>query len=104
MLSGCSVLPPGSNPTVPRPADWPSIAAIAGCVTSPRNNLPPAAILPDKLVHNTGRVIPGPFAGEMGHAHEPWLIEASPFHPRAYGAFPEFEFDHQERPIPSPRS
>ena len=33
-----------------------------------------------------------------------WLIEASPFNPRAYGAFPEYEFDHQQRPIPSPRS
>ena len=104
MLSGRSDLPPGFNPSMPRPADWPSIAAIAGYATAPRNNLPPAAILPDKLVHNTGRVIPGPFAGQMGHTHEPWLIEASPFHPGAYGAFPQYEFDHQERPIKSLRS
>src|SRR5262249_39102310 len=29
--------------------------------------------------------------------------EASPYHPTAYGAFPEYEFDHQRRPITSPR-
>ncbi|MFL5342868.1 MAG: DUF1501 domain-containing protein [Gemmataceae bacterium] len=104
MLSGRADLPPGFNPNMPRPADWPSIAAVAGYATQPRNNLPPAAILPDKLIHNTGRVIPGPFAGQMGHAHEPWLIDASPFNARAYGAFPEYEFDHQERPIPTPRT
>src|SRR5262249_48697713 len=104
MYSGRSDLPPGFNPNAPRPQDWPSIAAVAGAVTRPRNNLPTAAILPDKNVHNTGRVIPGPFAGVMGHTRNPWLIEASPFNPRAYGAFPEYEFDHQERPIPAPRT
>ena len=29
--------------------------------------------------------------------HEPWFIDASPFDPTAYGAYPEFEFDHQDR-------
>lgn len=97
MLSGRSDLPPGFNPNMPRPSDWPSIAAIAGAMSRPRNNLPPAAILPDKLVHYSGRVIPGPFAGEMGTKHDPWLIEASPYDARAYGAFPEYEFDHLQR-------
>jgi hypothetical protein len=100
MLSGRSELPPGFNPAAPRPADWPSIAAVAGAVTRPRNNLPPAAILPEKLVHFSGRVIPGPFAGAMGRQRDPWLIEASPYDPTAYGAYPEYEFDHQERPRP----
>src|SRR5262249_14079022 len=104
MLSGRTDLPPGFNPSAPRPNDWPSIAAIAGYAAQPRNNLPPAAILPDKLVHFSGRVIPGPFAGEMGRKHDPWLIEASPYHPTAYGAFPEYEFDHQQRPIKQPRT
>src|SRR5215469_73766 len=66
MLTGRSDLPPGFNPSAPRPSDWPSIAAIAGAATSTRNNLPPAIVLPDKIVHNTGRVIPGQFAGVMG--------------------------------------
>src|SRR5262245_37617322 len=103
MLSGRSELPAGFNPSAPRPQDWPSIAAIAAQATQSRNNLPPAAILPDKLVHFSGRVIPGPFAGEMGHKRDPWLIESSPYHPTAYGAFPEYEFDHQQRDIKTPR-
>src|SRR5262245_2623133 len=104
MLSGRSELPAGFNPNAPRPQDCPSIAAVVGYATRPRNNLPPAAILPEKLVHFSGRVIPGPFAGEMGRKHEPWLIDASPYHPTAYGAFPEYEFDHQQRAIKTPRT
>jgi hypothetical protein len=79
------------------PTDWPSIAAVAGTVTTPRNNLPAAAVLPERLVHNSGRVIPGQFAGRMGARRDPWFIEASPFHSTSYGAFPEYAFDHQER-------
>ncbi|HEV3142491.1 MAG TPA: DUF1501 domain-containing protein [Gemmataceae bacterium] len=97
MLSGRSDLPAGFNPSAPRPNDWPSIAAVAGYATQPRNNLPPAAILPEKLIHFSGRVIPGPFAGEMGRRYDPWLIECSEYEPLAYGAYPEYEFDHQRR-------
>ncbi|AGA30101.1 DUF1501 domain-containing protein [Singulisphaera acidiphila] len=97
MLTGRTQLPPGFDPTKPNPTDWPSIAAIAGALTKPRNNLPPAVILPEKLVHNSGRVIPGQLAGVMGPSRDPMLIEASPFDPNAYGAYPEYEFDHQER-------
>lgn len=98
MLTGRSDKPTGFNPSKPQPTDYPSLAAIAGVVTKARNNLPPAIVLPDRIVHNTGRVIPGQFAGVMGQARDPWFIEASAFEPKAYGAFPEFEFDHQERP------
>src|SRR6185503_8045498 len=92
------------NSSAPSPTDHPSIAAVAGAVTSSRNNLPPAIVLPDKIVHNTRRVIPGQFAGIMGRARDPWFIEASAFEPRAYGAYPEYEFDHQERPHEAKRS
>src|SRR3954470_15893322 len=51
MLSGRTDLPPGFSANTPRPTDWPSIAAIGGAATRSRNNLPPAAILPEKLVH-----------------------------------------------------
>lgn len=98
MLSGQSQLPPGFDPSLPKPSDWPSIAAIAGALTRPRNNLPPAAVIPEKLVHYSGRVIPGQFAASMGRQHEPWFIEASAYEPLAYGAYPEYEFDHQQRP------
>lgn len=98
MLTGRSDLPAGFNPNQPNPTDWPSIAAVLGAVAKPRNNLPPAVVLPERLVHATGRVIPGQFAGTMGPRRDPWFVEASPFDPAAYGAFPEYEFDHQDRP------
>ncbi len=97
LLTGRSDLPPGFNPSLPRPGDWPSMAAVAGAVTSARNNLPPAVVLPDRIVHNSGRVLPGQFAGIMGRQREPWFLEASAFEPKAYGAFPQYEFDHQQR-------
>jgi hypothetical protein len=97
MLTGRTMLPPGFNPSLPKPTDWPSIASIAGVATAPRNNLPPAAVLPDRLVHYSGRVIPGQFAAQLGPQRDPWYIEASPFHNTSYGAFPEYKFDHQER-------
>src|SRR5262249_47709773 len=68
MLTGRSDLPPGFSASTPKPSDWPSVAAIAGELTRPRNNLPPAAVLPERLIHTTGRVIPGQFAGVMGRA------------------------------------
>ena len=99
MLTGRSPAPPGFNPSVPKRTDWPSIAAIANAATVSRsNNLPPAVVLPERLIHNTGRVIPGQFAGLMGGHRDPWFIDASPFHNKSYGAFPQYHFDHQERP------
>ncbi|MCY2968318.1 MAG: DUF1501 domain-containing protein [Planctomycetota bacterium] len=98
MLTGRTMLPPGFNPSVPMPTDWPAIAAIAGGVTRPRNNLPPAVVLPEKLIHYSRRVIPGQFAGLMGARRDPWFIESSPYNGLAYGAYPEYEFDHQDRP------
>jgi uncharacterized protein (DUF1501 family) len=97
MLTGRSDAPVGFNPSAPKATDHPSLAAIAGAVTKPRNNLPPAIVLPEKLVHFSGRVIPGQFAGVMGRVRDPWFLEASGYDPRAYGAYPEYEFDHQER-------
>src|SRR5579872_4381896 len=97
MLTGRSAVPPGFNPSVPMATDWPSIASVAGALTQPRNNLPPAVVLPEKLIHNSRRVIPGQFGGIMGPRRDPWFIDASPFSSLAYGAYPEYEFDHQER-------
>ncbi len=98
MLTGRSDAPPGFSPSKSGPLDWPSIASVGGAVTRPRNNLPPAVVLPDRLVHYSGRVIPGQFAGIMGSRRDPWFVELSPFNSLGYGAYPEYEFDHQERP------
>lgn len=97
MLTGRTALPVGFRADGPGVNDHPSIASICGELTPPRNNLPPAAVIPERLVHYSGRVIPGQFAGVMGARHEPWFIEASPFHNTSYGAYPQFQFDHQER-------
>ena len=94
MFSGRTQLPPTFNASKPMPEDWPSIPAIAGDRTVPRNNLPPAVILPEHLVHRTGRVIPGQLAGLMGSQRDPWIIAASPFNSATYGAFPTYEFHH----------
>lgn len=93
ILTGRTLMPAGYNPEKPLPTDWPSIASIVGDVVPKRvNNLPPAVVLPERLVHRTGRVIPGQFGGIMGNRRDPWFIEASPFNSNSYGAYPEYEF------------
>ncbi|MBL9124147.1 MAG: DUF1501 domain-containing protein [Planctomycetaceae bacterium] len=95
MLSGRTPMPVGFDANTPKPGDWPSLAAIAGAMLPARNNLPPAVVLPERMVHRTGRVIPGQFAGQMGPQRDPWFVEASPFNGDTYGAFPEYEFHHE---------
>lgn len=99
MLTGRSDLPVGFDGNRPKSTDWPSIAAVAGAVTRARNNLPPAVVLPERYIHQSGRVIPGQFGGIMGPQHDPWFIEASAYDPHCYGAYPQFDFDHQDRPL-----
>lgn len=99
MLTGRTLLPPGFSPNNPSRTDNPSIAAVTGYAMRAQqsNNLPPAVVLPERLVHSSGRIIPGQYSGQMGPQHDPWMIEASPFHNMSYGAFPEYAFDHQDR-------
>lgn len=96
MLTGRSDLPEGFDPTKPRPADWPSLAALGTALLPARHNLPPAVVLPEKLVHMTGRVIPGQTAARLGQRHEPWMLDLSPHHPAHYGAYPEYLFHHEK--------
>ncbi|MEZ6055983.1 MAG: DUF1501 domain-containing protein [Planctomycetaceae bacterium] len=98
ILSGRTLLPPTFNRSKPMPEDWPCIASIVGDQTQARNNLPPAIALPERLIHRTGRVIPGQFGGQMGARRDPWFIEASPFNATTYGAYPEYEFHHARGP------
>jgi hypothetical protein len=93
MLTGRSDLPAGFDARKAKDTDHPSIAAIANHVL-PHSNLPPAIVLPEKLVHRTGRVIPGQFAGYMGLRRDPYFVEASRYNPASYGAFPEYSFHH----------
>src|SRR5262249_49947431 len=95
MLTGRTALPPGFDPNRPTPVDWPSIAAVAGQVTPRRGLLPPAVVLPEKLIHMSGHLTPGQSAGQRGSGRAPWFIEASPYRPRIYGAYPRYAFTMQ---------
>ena len=77
MLSGRTDLPAGFSPSMPKASDHPSIAALATDQVQPRNNLPPAIVLPEKIVHRTGRTIPGQFAGLLGPHRAPYFLECS---------------------------
>jgi len=98
MLTGRTTTPVGFDSNRPTSRDYPSIASVVTRVVPPRNNLPPAAVLPEKLIHVTGRTIPGQFGGEMGSKFDPWLIEASQYRDANYthGAFPEYGFQRQK--------
>lgn len=98
MLTGRTEQPVGFDSVRPTPHDHPSLASVVNAVVRPRNNLPPAAVLPEKLVHVTGRTIPGQFGGQLGWRYDPWQIEASRFRDTKYihGAFPQYGFQRSE--------
>jgi hypothetical protein len=104
MLTGRTDLPPGFNfNSQPLPSDWPSIASLAGYNTPPRSDhLPPAIVLPERLVHWSGRTLPGAYGGQMGPRREPWFIEASPYgNPFWRGAYPEYTFANETKKPPA---
>lgn len=104
MLTGRSVKSVGfAGDRTPRPSDWPSIASVVGDALPPRNRqLPPAIVLPERLVHWSGGVIPGNYGGQMGSQRDPFFIEASPYgDPMWRGAYPEFTFPNQTKKPPA---
>jgi len=106
MLTGRSIASPGfRGDRKPRPTDWPSVASIVGAALPARSdNLPPAIVLPERLVHWSGGVIPGAYGGLMGSRRDPFFLEASPYgDPMWRGAYPEYTFANQtKKPPPSP--
>ena len=103
MLTGRNIASPGfRGDRQPRGSDWPSIASIAGNALPQRNhNLPPAVVLPEKLVHWSGGTIPGAFGGLMGRNKDPFFVEASPYgNPFWRGAYPEFTFANEAKKPP----
>ena len=58
--------------------------------------MPPAVVLPEKIVQSKQGVFPGQFSGLLGDRHDPWFVEAAPqhHHRHAYsGAFPGYTFN-----------
>ncbi len=95
MLTGRSVAPPGfSGDRLPSSIDWPSISSVVGDVLPSRNNnLPPAVVLPERLIHWSGGVIPGAYGGQMGRVRDPFFVEATQYgDPFWRGAYPEYTF------------
>ena len=95
MLTGRSIKSPGfQGDRKPRPSDWPSIASVVGDALPRRNdNLPPAVVLPERLVHWSGGTIPGAYGGLMGRHRDPFFIEATQYgDPFWRGAYPEYTF------------
>lgn len=100
MLSGRTPLPPGFDRQKASPTDWPSIAAIANAVLPARTNLPPAMILPERLIQpRLMRIPPGQGAGMMGATREPWFVEAAPYRGDMLGAYPDYAFDNIDAPL-----
>lgn len=103
MLTGRTDIPPGfRGERETRSTDWPAIASIVGDAVPPRsNNLPPAIVLPERLVHWSGGVLPGAYGGLMGHRRDPLFIEASPYgNPFWRGAYPEYTFANESKKPP----
>ena len=104
MLTGRSQADPGfRGDRQPRVTDWPSIASVVGdAVPSRAHNLPPAVVLPERLIHWSGGVIPGAYGGQMGPHRDPFFIEASPYgNPFWRGAYPEYTFPNHARKPPA---
>lgn len=103
MLTGHSTAPGFRGDRKPRSTDWPSIASIVGDAIPPRaDNLPPAVMLPERLVHWSGGVIPGAYGGMMGHQRDPFIIDATHYgDPFWRGAYPEYTFHQQPKKNPT---
>src|SRR5262249_41275452 len=75
MLSGHSELPPGFLGFQSRATHWPSIAAMANFAVPGHDNLPPAVVLPEKIIRtDTMQPWSGQFAGLLGAKWDPWFI------------------------------
>lgn len=89
ILSGRLEPPPGFNPNQPQATDWPAIAALANYAARGRHNLPPAVVLPEKMIRTDNlRPRPGQFAGLLGSQWDPWFLEAAAWCHEGWGACP----------------
>jgi hypothetical protein len=79
---------------IPSPNEWPSMAAQVTYATRGRNNLPPAAVLPQPSVNEAGAVRPGQYAGKLGARYEAWHLHIAAACALGNGACPNcFRFE-----------
>jgi hypothetical protein len=97
LLTGRLDTPAGfSLQNVPSPSEWPSMPALVNYVKDGRgrNNLPPAAVLPEPSVNEAGKVRPGQYAGRLGPRWEAWHLRMATQCPLGNGACPHcFRFE-----------
>jgi len=100
LLTGRLDLPAGfSLQNVPNPNEWPSIPALVNFAKDgrSRNNLPPAAVLPQPSVNEAGKVRPGQYAGRLGPRWEAWHLPMASKCGLGNGACPHcFRFEGTE--------
>jgi hypothetical protein len=58
------------------PNDSPSLGALLGLFAPSEGGLPPTVTLPHRIFNTDGSVWPGQDAGKLGHARDPWLLNA----------------------------
>lgn len=79
---------------VPSPNEWPSLASQITYLTRGRNNLPPAAVLPQPSVNEAAAVRPGQYAGKLGPKYEAWHLHVAAACALGNGACPNcFRFE-----------
>src|SRR5262245_48174223 len=89
ILSGRLETPAGFNPNRASATDWPAIAALANYAAARRANLPPAIVLPEKMLRgDTFAQRPGQFAGLLGSRWDPWFLETAAWCQNGWGACP----------------
>ena len=94
LLTGRLDLPTGFDLNGPTPNDWPSIPALATFATRGRNGLPPAIVLPEPSINESGAVRPGQYAGRLGTRWDAWHLNVAAQCPLGNGACPDcFRFD-----------
>lgn len=95
LLTGRRDFPTGFNlGRAPSPNEWPSIPSQVTYSTRGRNNLPPAIVLPQPSVNESGNVRPGQYAGKLGPRYEAWHADIAAPCPLGNGACPNcFRFE-----------
>ncbi|MFN7769927.1 MAG: DUF1501 domain-containing protein [Planctomycetaceae bacterium] len=90
---------------VPSPNEWPSLASQVTYLTRGRNDLPPAAVLPQPSVNEANAFRPGQYAGKLGPRYEAWHLHVAAACALGNGACPNcfrFEgtpFKHESKTI-----
>jgi Protein of unknown function (DUF1501) len=75
MLTGRPHAPKNFENAVPgAPNDAPCLGAMIAAASDHAHDMPPAVVLPHRIINTGGEVWPGQDSGFLGPAHDPWLL------------------------------